>query len=102
MHINTIPAVVQRTNHYPYSLFCALFKHNTNNTLLLFFQESYKTSNILGSRYCYTFLIDDKEHKLYTFLKHDEGKEVKLMKPVDRGITRFVLSEGKGLNLDDV
>jgi len=73
-----------------------------NTTYNSFHEICSKASNILGSRYCYIFLIDDKEHKLYTFLKDDEGKEVKLMKPVDRGITGFVLSEEKGLNLDDV
>lgn len=61
-----------------------------------------KAKMIIDSNYCYIFLIDNKEHKLYTYLKDEEGKDVKIMKPVDRGITGFVLSEEKQLNLRDV
>jgi len=61
-----------------------------------------KAASILESRACYVFLFDDKNCNLYTFLKDKEGKDTKLMKPIDRGITGFVLSEGKGLKLDDV
>jgi hypothetical protein len=58
-----------------------------------------KAMMIMESNHCYVFLVDNKEHKLYTYLKDERGNEIKVMKPVDRGITGFVLSEEKGLNL---
>ena len=60
-----------------------------------------KACEILDSSYCYIFLIDDNEHKLYTYVKDEQDREIKVMKPVDRGITGFVLSEEKGLNLGE-
>jgi len=62
----------------------------------------HKAASILDAEECFIYVLDDKEHKLYTFLKDGQGNEVKLTKPLDRGITGFVLSDETGINLSDV
>ena len=61
-----------------------------------------KAKAILESEHCYIFLLDDNEHKLYTYLRKEGEDEIKMLKPVDRGITGFVFSEEKQVNLKGV
>jgi class 3 adenylate cyclase len=59
-----------------------------------------KAAELLGAEKCFLFIRDSKEQKLYTYLKESEGKIVIATKPIDRGITGFVLSESAGCNLN--
>jgi len=58
-----------------------------------------KAAALLGAEKCFLFIRNTKEQKLYTYLKEREGKIVMATKPIDRGITGFVLSESTGCNL---
>ncbi len=86
------------------------FNECLDNDLTSGFQESekafsevcHKAATILDAEECYIYILDDKEHKIYTYIKDNEGNEVKLTKPLDRGITGFVLSDESGINLADV
>ena len=60
-----------------------------------------KAASILEAEYCHIFLLDDKEHKLFTIIKDDDDKEVQVTKPLDRGITGSVFSDEGGINLAD-
>lgn len=55
-----------------------------------------KAAALLGAEKCFLFIKDDKEQKLYTFLKDNDGNKVRATKPIDRGITGSILSEASG------
>ena len=78
------------------------FTSGFEETCESFDEITMKASAIMDSSHCYIFLLDDKEHKLCTYIKDADGDQVKIMKPIDRGITGFILSEEKGINLNDV
>ena len=67
-----------------------------------FSEISAKAASVLDAEYCHIFILDDKEHKLFTFIKDEDENEVKLTKPLDRGITGSVLSDEVGANIADV
>lgn len=52
-----------------------------------------KAAALLGAEKCFLFIKDDKEQKLYTFLKDNDGNKVRATKPIDRGITGSILAE---------
>ena len=61
-----------------------------------------KAAHALSARYCTVFLVDDREHRLYTFARDRDGNEVRATKPLDRGITASVISDPVGFNVHDV
>ena len=67
-----------------------------------FSEISNKAASILKVECCCIYILDDNQHKLYTFIKNKNGEEIKITKPLDRGITGYVLSDEIGMNLDDV
>lgn len=66
-----------------------------------FTELSTKAASILNASLCQIYLLDDKEHQIFTFVKDENDNEVKLTKPLDRGITGYVLSDEAGMNLTD-
>jgi hypothetical protein len=78
------------------------FTSGLEETEEAFSDISTKAASILDAEYCYIFILDDKEHKLFSFIKDDNENEVKITKPLDRGITGSVLSDEVGVNLADV
>mmetsp|Transcript_39068 Transcript_39068/g.47004 ORF Transcript_39068/g.47004 Transcript_39068/m.47004 type:complete len:1389 (-) Transcript_39068:157-4323(-) len=67
-----------------------------------FTELSKKASALLQAEHCYIFLKNETEQNLYTFLKDIVDSDVKVTKPLDRGITGYVLSDNVGLKIDDV
>jgi hypothetical protein len=67
-----------------------------------FSEISSKAASIVGAEKCYIYLLDDKEHKIFTYIKDDNENDIKLIKPIDRGLTGSVLLEESGINLNDV
>lgn len=55
-----------------------------------------KAAALLGAEKCFLFIKDSREQKLYTFIKDIDGNKVRATKPIDRGITGFILSEPSG------
>ena len=67
------------------------------------FQEiTSKASDILGAEQCYIFILDEKQHSLYTYIEDSEKNQLMLTKPLDRGITGTVVSDIVGYNVHDV
>lgn len=62
---------------------------------------SSKAGMLLGAQKYFIFLKDDKDQKLYTFIK-DTGVDLSLTKPIDRGITGSILSESTGYSIKRV
>ncbi len=60
-----------------------------------------KAASILDAEYCHIFILNGKEHRLFTISKDDDGHELQLTKPLDRGITGSVFSDEGGINLAD-
>ena len=61
-----------------------------------------KATTLLDAQRCHIFLKDDTEHNLFTFLRDRDGEEVRVTKPLDRGITGFIVLDAVSIQLDDV
>lgn len=61
-----------------------------------------KSSAIVDSRHCCIYVFHEQEQHLVTYMKDTDGKDIQIIKPIDRGITGFVLMEEKGINIADV
>jgi len=61
-----------------------------------------KASSIVNAAHAEIFLKDDSEHNVFTFFRDKDGKEVRVTKPLDRGMTGFIVSDATGVQLDDV
>jgi hypothetical protein len=68
-----------------------------------FTEHTNKLKNLLECDACHLFLVDEKEHQLYTFLKL-EGSDAstKIFKPMDRGLGSQVVDQVDGLIVDNV
>ncbi len=60
-----------------------------------------KAASIMDAQRCCIYIADEKEHHVSTYVKDCHGNDIEILKPLDRGITGFVLTEGEGLNLND-
>jgi len=67
-----------------------------------FSEITHKAALIINAEVCNLFLRDNKEQKLYTFVKDNDGNEVRVTKPLDRGITGSIILDPLGFNVHDV
>mmetsp|Transcript_14320 Transcript_14320/g.29448 ORF Transcript_14320/g.29448 Transcript_14320/m.29448 type:complete len:1400 (-) Transcript_14320:60-4259(-) len=67
------------------------------------FQEhSNKLKTLLECEACNLYLVNEKEHQLYTIMKGKDGKPTKVFKPMDRGLGSQVVDQVDGLIVDNV
>lgn len=83
-------------------LMAADFASGFEESQACFSDVATKAAKILGSQFCNIFLIDEKEHRLYTFVRDRNGTEIRVTKPLDRGITGSIISNPVGFNVNDV
>ena len=99
-HRSTVPSLDPKKFD---ELMKAGFAYGFEESATCFSDLSSKASIILDAEKCYIFLLDDKEHKLFTFLEDENGNQIKIIKPLDRGITGSVLLEPSvGINTQNV
>lgn len=57
-----------------------------------------KAAHLINAENCFIFLKNDAEHNLYTYIQDpSSGEEIKITKPLDRGITGFVVEDANEL-----
>lgn len=60
------------------------------------------SASILGAHHCFIFLIDEKQHEFYCWMKNDKGMEIKITKPINDDIIAFIMTKQKVLNMSDI
>lgn len=77
------------------------FISDFQDTCVAFEEISKKAACILNACRCLLFIFHEKNRTLNSFIRTVEGNEMPISKPVDQGITGFVLSEQVMISLKD-
>ena len=67
-----------------------------------FREHTNKLKALLDCDACHIFLVDEKEHQLYTYMEIGGGASTKVFKPMDRGLGSQVVDQVDGLLVENV
>lgn len=69
---------------------------------ICFLEHTKKFKDLLDVEACQLFLVDKERHQLYTFFSDKSGQDLRVFKPMDRGLGSEVIDKMKGLIVENV